>query len=115
MRRSLDRAATAYAAELGNLAALTQTGDLLAPEVLGIEFRYWDGITWELEWSSDEYEELPLAVQVQITMSNPIAISAGLSADDPNAVRVFTHVVRLPMAKPIEEESESDDLSGVGI
>ena len=46
VRRSLDRAATTYAATTGSLAALTQTGDVLAPEVLGIEFRYWDGITW---------------------------------------------------------------------
>ena len=115
VRRSLDRAATNYAANMGSLTTLAQTGDVLAPEVLGIEFRYWDGITWDLEWSSDEYGELPLAVQVQLTMSNPIAISAGLSPDDENAVRVFTHIIRLPMAKPIELESESDELSEAGI
>ena len=115
VRRSLDRAATTYAAGAGNLTALAQTGDLLAPEVLGIEFRYWDGVTWELEWSSDEFEELPLAVQIQVTMSNPIAVSSGLSPDDENAVRVFTHIVRLPMANPLEEESEDDQLSEAGI
>ena len=54
-------------------------------------------------------------MQVQLTMSNPIAVAAGLSPDDENAVRVFTHIVRLPMAKPIEEETEDDELSEAGI
>jgi type II secretory pathway pseudopilin PulG len=115
VRRSLDRAATTYAATNGSLAALAQTGDLLAPEVLAIEFSYWDGTIWELEWSSDEFDELPLAVQVKLTMSNPIAASAGLSADDENATRVFTHVIRIPMAKPIELETGSEELSEAGI
>lgn len=115
VRRSLDRAVTTYAANIGNVTALNQTGEVLAPEVLAIEFSYWDGVIWQLEWSSDEYEALPLAVQVNITMSNPIAIAAGLSPDDQNAMRMFTHIVRLPMAKPIDEESEEDDLSEAGL
>jgi hypothetical protein len=115
VRRSLDRAATNYAASLGSLSALTQTGEVLAPEVLGIEFSYWDGITWQLEWSSDEYEELPLAVQIQITMGNPTASSAGLSPDDENATRIFTHIVRLPMAQPIEEDTETGELTEAGL
>lgn len=115
VRRSLDRAATTYAATTGSLAALGQTGDLLAPEVLAIEFSYWDGTIWELQWSSDEFGELPLAVQVKLTMSNPIAASAGLSADDENATRMFTHVIRIPMAKPMEAETESEELAEAGI
>ena len=115
VRRSLDRAATTYAATTGSLAALGQTGDLLAPEVLAIEFSYWDGTIWELQWSSDEFGELPLAVQVKLTMSNPIAASAGLSADDENATRMFTHIIRIPMAKPMEAETESEELAEAGI
>lgn len=115
VRRSLDRAVTNFAAERGSLGALAQTGEILAPEVVGLEFSYWDGITWQLEWSSDAYDELPLAVQIKLTMTNPIAIAAGLSPDDENALRVFTHIVRLPMANPLEDESEDDELSEAGI
>lgn len=114
VRRSLDRAATVQAATTGSLTLLNQTGELLAPEITGIEFSYWDGLQWQLEWSSDEYGELPLAVQVHLYMADPSAAITGNSYSlDSNDVRMFSHVVRLPLARPIEEEEE--DLSGTGL
>ncbi|MGI9472218.1 MAG: PulJ/GspJ family protein [Rubripirellula sp.] len=117
VRRSLDRSATVEAASTGNLTTLNQTGELLAPEISGIEFSYWDGLTWQFEWSSDEYGELPLAVQVRIYMVDPL-LSATQDADSismmgADSMRVFSHIVRLPMAQPIEEEEE--DLTGAGL
>ncbi|QDT09353.1 prepilin-type N-terminal cleavage/methylation domain-containing protein [Planctomycetes bacterium K23_9] len=109
VRRVLDRTVTKYAAETGNLSQLAQTGELLAPEVAAIEFQYYDGIIWQLEWSSDELVELPLAIRIDLTMTNAAAIAAGLSIGDEGATRVFSHIVRLPMAKPIEEEEELTD------
>ena len=106
VRRSLDRSITKYAAENGNLSSLNQTGELLGPEVVGIEFQYWDGVTWQIEWSSDELEELPLAVRIDLQMKNPNAEEAGLAETDQNAIRTFTHIVRLQMARPIEEDEE---------
>lgn len=112
VRRSLDRAATSYAASTGGMAMLNQTGELLAPEITGIEFAYWDGVTWQTQWSSDEYGELPLAVQVRLYMNDPTtAITGEVTAD--STVRTFMHVVRLPLARPIEEEET--DLMGAGI
>lgn len=108
VRRSLDRAATVFAANNGSLSLLSATGDLLAPEVTSIEFQYWDGLTWLLSWSSDDFGELPMAVKVQLTMQD-------VSSTDESATRVFTHVVRLPMARPVEEESEDEELSEAGI
>ena len=118
VRRSLDRAATLEAATMGNISTLNQTGDLLAPEVKAIEFSYWDGLTWQLEWSSDEFGELPLAVQVTIYMVDP-ALAATEDEDTlaslgPESMRSFTHIVRLPMAVPIET-AEEDDLSEAGL
>jgi prepilin-type N-terminal cleavage/methylation domain-containing protein len=103
VRRSLDRAATVYAASSGGAAMLNQTGELLAPEISGIEFGYWDGVTWQLEWSSDEFGELPLAVQVRLYMADPQTAITG-EITDTSSTRTFMHVVRLPMARPIEEE-----------
>ncbi|MDV6031577.1 MAG: prepilin-type cleavage/methylation domain-containing protein [Phycisphaera sp. RhM] len=108
VRRVLDRSATTFASTSGNLAALGQTGELLAPEVTGIEFSYWDGVTWQIEWNSDELGELPLAVKIQLVMVDPLV------AESEQEPRVFQHVVKLTMAKIIEEEEE-DDLSGVGL
>lgn len=118
VRRSLDRAATLEAATMGNISTLNQTGDLLAPEVKAIEFSYWDGLTWQLEWSSDEFGELPLAVQVTIYMVDPALAATEdedtLSSLGPESMRSFTHIVRLPMAVPIET-AEEDDLSEAGL
>ena len=118
VRRSLDRAATVEAATMGNISTLNQTGDLLAPEVKAIEFSYWDGLTWQLEWSSDEFGELPLAVQVRIYMIDPVLAATEdantLSSLGPDSMRAFSHIVRLPMAVPIETEEE-EDLSEAGL
>lgn len=111
VRRSLDRAATTFAALNGNLTTLNQTGELLAPEIQGIEFQYWDGMTWQLEWSSDEFGELPLAVMITLYMTDPRVEQDVNSLN--NTMRMFKHVVRLPMAKMIEEEE--DTLTGAGI
>ena len=117
VRRSLDRAASTFAVTGGTMAMLNQTGEILAPEILGIEFEYWDGTQWLIEWSSDQYEELPLAVKVTLSMATPQVAAAGNVADvtDPNSIRTFVHVVRLPMARMIEEEEEEEDLEGAGI
>ena len=108
VRRVLDRSATTYASLSGNLSALSQTGELLAPEVTGIEFSYWDGVTWQIEWNSDELGELPLAIKIQMAMVDPMVAEAD------QIPRVFTHIVKLPMGKMIEEEEE-DELSEAGI
>jgi hypothetical protein len=120
VRRSLDRAATVQASSTGSLGLLNQTGELLAPEIVAIEFSYWDGVTWQLEWSSDTYGELPLAVQVRLTMADqravesPSELAVPTTTVDPSALRTFTHIVRIPLARPIEETSE-EDLAGAGI
>ena len=116
VRRSLDRAATVEAANTGSLSLLNQTGDLLAPEVVGVEFSYWDGVTWQLEWSSDTYEELPLAISVSLTLKAEGQEESGVVSSDglPGSARVFTHIVRLPLAKPIDQTDE-EDLSEVGL
>ena len=111
VRRALDRAATTFASLNGNLSGLNQTGELLAPEVTALEFSYWDGVTWQIQWSSDEYGELPLAVQVTLSMVDPVA--ASFVSDPQEAIRTFQHVIRLPMAKVIEEEEEIEDESGM--
>ncbi len=118
VRRSLDRAATVEAANTGSLTLLNQTGDVIAPEVTSILFSYWDGVTWQPEWSSDAFEELPLAIQVQVTIApegGAAAADAGFSnALSTESMRTFSHIIRLPLARPIEETAE-EDLTEAGI
>ncbi len=107
VRRSLDRFATVYAVDTGVQMTLNQTGELLAPEVVAIEFSYWDGSIWQLQWNSDEMGELPQAVQVQIAVVDSAETAASMSdpgslATNPVQPRLFTHVIRLPLARPID-------------
>ena len=43
VRRSVDRAITQYAYENGRSDQLLKTGQIVAPEVMAIEFQYFDG------------------------------------------------------------------------
>ncbi|GAF70583.1 unnamed protein product, partial [marine sediment metagenome] len=118
VRRSLDRAATVEASMTGGLNRLNQSGDLLAPEVTGIEFSYWDGSIWQLQWSSDQVGALPLAVRVTINVSNPVTVSLqqdSSSSTNDDSARTFTHVIRLPLAKLVDNSESDEELSEAGL
>lgn len=87
VRRSLDRAVTQYAYQVGNTTQLLRTGELIAPEVLGIEFSYFSSANgWQTQWDSSTLG-LPNVVKVTIAMqsesmarSNPITPGLSLSS-----------------------------------
>ena len=112
VRRSLDRAITDFAMTNSGGAVIAGTGDLIAPEVVSLQFRYFDGILWQIYWDSDEQGGLPLAIEVtlEVMEQSPTEI-------DPNSVpstRQYVQIIRLPMARPILDES-TEDLSSAGI
>ena len=81
------------------------------------------GIYWHPKWRAlnspigmcdgrssgeDEYEELPLAISVTLTLqSENSPATDGVGSGE---MRVFTHIVRLPLANPIDQ-TEEDELS----
>jgi type II secretory pathway pseudopilin PulG len=105
VRRSLDRAITVGAAANG-LAQLTLTGRIVAPEVTEIAFQYWDGLVWSAQWDSDVLGELPLAVEIQMTIQNRSDEDASTTSPDASTAISYRHVIRLPMARKIEETTE---------
>lgn len=72
VRRQLDRAVTAYAEEMGSTQRLQRTGDLLAPEVVALEFAYFDGVDWLMEWDSST-QSLPWLVEITLAMQTATA------------------------------------------
>jgi hypothetical protein len=70
VRRQLDRALTLWAQQQGQSDSLNRTGELIASEVLGIEFGYYDGTQWWTTWDSSQ-QGLPWIVQVRLAMQNP--------------------------------------------
>lgn len=67
VRRSVDRAVTLYAYQNGSSSQLQKTGQLVAPEVIAIDFSYYDGTTWQTQWDSST-QGLPHVVKIVIAM-----------------------------------------------
>ncbi|GHT47504.1 hypothetical protein FACS189454_09920 [Planctomycetales bacterium] len=98
-RRQFDRQATQYAINEGTDTELEEYDEPLAPEVSAITFEYFDPAvkqsgttgTWYETWDMDEYQTLPAAVQITISILRgeseivyslvvPIALSASAPA-----------------------------------
>lgn len=81
---------------------------LLAREVSGVQFRYFDGIAWQEEWDSTALNSLPKAIEIVLTVRDEAEASNAsfLDEPDPYALPATTHrvVVPLPVAEPIISE-----------
>jgi type II secretory pathway pseudopilin PulG len=117
VRREIDRAAGLMAAQNGASALLEELGDVIAPEVTHLEFRYFDGTQWLMEWYSDQMGGLPVAVEIALAVTPQKFLET--DEDSPFAASgedlftgevVYRMVVRLPAAKPPSSASETEDL-----
>lgn len=120
VRRQLDRGVTAYAEEMGDTQRLQQTGDLLAPEVVALEFAYFDGVEWLFEWDSST-QSLPWLVEITLAMQSASASEANqlspglsissLSYEDRQAygVEVYQLIVAIPGAQLHAADAASAD------
>jgi hypothetical protein len=126
VRRELDRATTAWAAENGTLLETAYDVEPVAPEVAAIEFLYFDGSEWLNEWDSEEHGGLPVAVQIAIaishsrgrpTESNSLRTSTGLTGAGDDELLIYRLLVHLPTAQPTtgEESSEESSADGGGV
>jgi len=86
VRRSVDRAVTQYAYSMGLSDQLLRTGQIVSPDVLAVEFQYFDGTTWQIQWDGSQ-QGLPHVVKITIAMqresfskSNPMAPGISLSS-----------------------------------
>lgn len=120
VRRELDRAVTQYATEQGRMEQVNQQGELIAPEVVGLEFRYFDGSQWMEFWDSQQIQGLPLAVEITVAIqpgirwdgvsqTTPTAapgggwgfgFGSGNAAAAPPPPKLYRQVVRLAAARP---------------
>lgn len=115
VRRELDRAATSFAAQDGSLDSSQYPGQLLAPEVSYLEFRYFDGSSWYTEWDSEQMQGLPVAIEITISIDPTagrnteeldVADVRELSTIDTD-LYLYRLVVHIPVAKPAVVEDLS--------
>lgn len=115
VRREIDRAVSLWATKNNSFDELDHEGEMLAEEVTGLEFRYFDGTEWLEEWNSEERQGLPVAVAIVVQIEGvakrgPIE---GLSDSDPlnsesnrNPNLIYRLVVHLPSAEPTSADTE---------
>ena len=106
-RRNIDRAVANFAGEEGIMEDADDFADLIAPEVVELTFRYFDGEDWNTEWDNLERGGFPLAVEIVVTL-DPERINSD-SPDqyqgfDPDTMLRYRSVVNLPVSEIIEEE-----------
>ena len=124
VRRVLDRAVTMYASTTGGAGGLQQAADVIAPEVAAVEFEYFDGTEWLQQWDSEQEGGLPMAVKITLVLASIDATQSPADASMSRSTtaqiqpdQVYSLVVRLPTAKPIQLETggDSSGMEAVGL
>jgi len=115
VRRSLSRAVTSYAAKGGQGEEVHQLGEMIAPEVIALEFRYFDGSAWRTEWDTDTEGGLPQAVEIALLLEprdEQERATAGPLTEQMNGLpgNLYRLVVRLPASDPVDLTPEAETL-----
>ena len=114
-RRSVDRSVAAYQG-LSNTQEPDEFSDLVAPEVVEVSFRYFNGESWQDEWDSEAENGFPLAVEVYLVIDPIRSLGSGATVDgsgnqsrsDRDALENYRVVVHLPVAEIVDPE-DSDE------
>lgn len=104
VRREVDRSLAQYAMTSGNAQTLMRTGELLASEVVGLQFQYFDGLQWLPEWDSQLMGGLPLAVEIVIAIApqaatEPQGVFTPAELAAAGEAALYRTVVTLPLAE----------------
>ncbi len=104
VRQEIPRSARLIAEEMGETTVLESGQALIAPEVVHIEFSYYDGQEITDIWDMAEKKVLPLAIEVRIWLASPESLAAaGGQKYDASALletaRGYRQTVFLPMAE----------------
>jgi hypothetical protein len=115
VRQEIPRATRQFAEQIGEPALLESGQSLIAPEVVHLEFRYFDGQQVVDLWDMNEMQMLPLAIEVRIWLAPPDesgarAVSQLSAAALAGWAREYCQIVYLPMS----EVSGANAASGAG-
>ncbi|NLX95640.1 MAG: hypothetical protein GXY83_05640 [Rhodopirellula sp.] len=116
IRRELERSVTSWAAEQGLEDQLLLGETPIAPEVAAVAFRYSDGSTWYDSWDTAEAENLPLAVEISLSLrpirheTTALSSMSGEVLSEEDELLVYRLIVDLPLAraKPATGASEEE-------
>ncbi len=118
LRREADGAVARWTSENAGAAVLDQSAQALAPEVVALQFSYFDGTEWLTDWDSDVRAGLPVAVEIALAMVDPSvplptqSFSFATPASEQPGYRVYRQLVHLPMGSPTTDPSTTSQTSG---
>jgi prepilin-type N-terminal cleavage/methylation domain-containing protein len=119
VRRQLDRAVSQWALESGGMVGLDQAGEVLAEEVVGIEFLYFDGFEFRTEWDTEAEGGLPLAIEVLLMIAPSGSVPAtdvtslGSMEEPLDTIQYYRLMVHLPTSNAAEETDSDMMLLGL--
>jgi len=97
------------AVQSGKSEEFTAVDSIDAIEVSQLAFQYYDGAEWQETWDSTTQNSLPVAIEIIMTLRNPVAEDNQLSmkTPDPYALGETQHrmIVALPLAEPFVAET----------
>lgn len=110
VRSVIPRATSRFAMEAGDFGLAEQAAELIAPEVISIEFSYFDGTEWTTEWDTELIGGIPMAVAITIIIQDPTTFVEGTVQEQQlTQENVYRTVVHLPGAEPIEDDSSTTE------
>ncbi|MEX2317778.1 MAG: hypothetical protein WD669_11540 [Pirellulales bacterium] len=114
VRQEIDRAERLAAEEMGDQGTLESGQRLVAPEVVQIEIRYFDGSEELDTWDMQTNGGLPPAVQVRLWIADPELVASGEVAASGalGNSREFRQTIYLPQARPATTGSSTAGTTG---
>ena len=89
------------AIQLGDIDMQLDAASILSPEVMSVQFAYFDGVEWQSEWDSTSLNMIPLAVEIRLTLQT-LDEDGQPDTEDPTSLPPSEHrlVVPIPVATP---------------
>lgn len=104
VRSAGDRSALEEVGESTSAMGLPGPAKLLAPEIAGIQFRYFNGLAWMTEWDTVALGMLPRAVEVTIVFEPPPSRGLMTNATVAPGSEIYRTVIPVPASDPIVAE-----------
>jgi hypothetical protein len=115
VRQELSRTTRLFAEQTGESALLDSGQSLIAPEVVQLEFRYFDGRQVVDMWDMNEMKLLPIAIEVRIWLAPPDENrSRGASQYDVASLADWAREYRQIIYLPMSESSSANAAGAMG-
>ncbi len=120
VRRSIARVVLEQAYTSGTIEQINRTGELVAPEVVGLSFEYFNGTEWMLTWDSST-QGMPFVIRVTLALQDlstpleqrlnaPVNLTMTAPATlQESGVRIFSTLVPIPGAALATPPASSTD------